>query len=374
MDYRYDFLISGRSCNWSRYFEAKSKSGQMKDPVLINNVIHSCSAFERTLLLRINKETWLSHLNTIKNILTSKMGNMWDFYVDVSNTEVGVEMLFPKITIHNSEGRTHELLDLVVSFYFEVNDYGQLIFSQPRGLRLTRTSEEIAANYSHSHLPTSTFSMPSLFCIGVGTEIDEFLTSLHFREYTFSDIAIETYLYAIDSLITYESIESNPFIAMSNIGGVSSKFFHDSIFEPERYILNIFKSNIGEFNHDYKEGKVEIRKDRQLINFLLDNLPKEEILKHRYVIRQGLRYTITTLTTGEYENIFTYAGKAYTHYFDGKPFKMSVITKAGTEIDKNNIYLSEKFLDVYINILKQEFYENEVKKSAVARATTNNNA
>lgn len=134
------------------------------------------------------------------------------------------KVLYPKFTITNSNNNSHIIRDLVVihkvAYKYDSLDEGHIFTKHPLGGRLSKTILEISACYQQSHLlsvsnwhldPLSNFSS---FCVGGDTDVSrmiaEFQVEMDWDRY-------ELYLFCIDSMITWESLEGVPYKRISEI-------------------------------------------------------------------------------------------------------------------------------------------------------------
>ena len=125
------------------------------------------------------------------------------------------KVIYPKFTITNSHGRTHEIRDLFVYHSFKWTN-GAVHPYKLEGGRLSKTDLEVTSSYQQSHLGShsSWKDNPlycSYFCVGGDTDVSrmmaEFEVDMNFDRY-------ELFLFCVDSMITWESLEGVPFIRM----------------------------------------------------------------------------------------------------------------------------------------------------------------
>lgn len=129
------------------------------------------------------------------------------------------KVLYPEFIITNSKGREHTIRDLVVIHEVAYKD-GHVYTKHPMGGRLSKTLLEIAASYQQSHLNSRSgwnknpFNDYNRFCVGGDTDVSrmiaEFEVEIDWDRY-------ELYLFCIDSMITWESLEGVPYIRMEVI-------------------------------------------------------------------------------------------------------------------------------------------------------------
>jgi hypothetical protein len=131
------------------------------------------------------------------------------------------KVLYPEFTITNSHGDSHKIKDLVVihQVAYNTNNGGHIYTKHPMGGRFSKTKLESAAAYQQSHLRGhgdwrhQPFYVSS-FCVGGDTDVSrmiaEFEVEMDWDRY-------ELYLFCVDSMITWESLEGVPYRKMRDI-------------------------------------------------------------------------------------------------------------------------------------------------------------
>jgi hypothetical protein len=133
------------------------------------------------------------------------------------------KVLYPKFIISNSQGRTHEITDLFVYHTFRYTN-GSIHPYTLEGGRFSKTDLEISSGYQQSHLGSynSWKDNPfycSSFCVGSDTDVSLMLAEFEF-EMDFG--RYELFLFCVDSMITWESLEGVPYIRMENVKNANS--------------------------------------------------------------------------------------------------------------------------------------------------------
>lgn len=197
------------------------------------------------------------------------------FYVNDSE-----ELDFYFVTVYsifdltNSEGKTHTIRDLVVchTFKFTNNNYHP---NTPKGGRLTKTVLEINANYQQSHLSSyaSWLDEPchvQNFCIGnddAPRMIGEFTFEMDYDRF-------ELYLYLVDAMVKWESIEGVPYYYMKNI--VDAKFLSISStnFKQESKLVDDIIEQKIPLDVDFyvSEERYKIAINKRAENFIKEQL------------------------------------------------------------------------------------------------------
>jgi hypothetical protein len=157
------------------------------------------------------------------DLFDAKYKNLYDlgFTYDGSSFYPYFKVLYPKFTITNTNGDLHTIKDLVIvhEIAYNTNNGGHIYTKHPMGGRLSKTKLESAAAYQQSHLPGhgdwrhQPFHVTT-FCVGGDTDVSrmiaEFEVEMDWDRY-------ELYLFCVDSMITWESLEGVPYRKMRDI-------------------------------------------------------------------------------------------------------------------------------------------------------------
>jgi len=133
--------------------------------------------------------------------------------VKLSSNKIKVTIIYKTLTISNTKGGQHKLLDLMVTFTVEINDKKTMLFCRDlRGARLKRTAEEISCGYSHSHLPgrTTATNLQS-FCLG-SSDLGMLLSS-----YGDTDTYLAQFLLTLESFLKHESLSGGPYRLINDV-------------------------------------------------------------------------------------------------------------------------------------------------------------
>jgi hypothetical protein len=157
------------------------------------------------------------------DLFDAKYKNLYDlgFNYDGFGFYPYFKVLYPEFTITNSNADLHTIKDLVVvhQVAYNPNDGGHIYTKHPMGGRFSKTKLEVAAAYQQSHLPSHSdwrhqpFYVTT-FCVGGDTDVSrmivEFEVEMDWDRY-------ELYLFCVDSMITWESLEGVPYRKMRDI-------------------------------------------------------------------------------------------------------------------------------------------------------------
>ena len=125
------------------------------------------------------------------------------------------KVIYPKFTITNSHGRSHEIRDLFVYHSFKWTN-GAVHPYKLEGGRLSKTDLEVTSSYQQSHLSShsSWKDNPlycSYFCVGGDTDVSRMMAEF---EVDMDIDRYELFLFCVDSMVTWESLEGVPFLRM----------------------------------------------------------------------------------------------------------------------------------------------------------------
>lgn len=168
-------------------------------------------------------QTSINQFFKLLDLFEAKYKGNWDLgFEDYGSISLKpyLKVIYPKFTITNTANESHLIRDLIVIHQVGFsNRSGSIYTYQPQGGRLSKTKLEIASSYQQSHLPGhSTWTdLPfhtETFCVGGDTDVSrmiaEFEVEMDWDRY-------ELYLFCIDSMITWESLEGTPYRRMNTV-------------------------------------------------------------------------------------------------------------------------------------------------------------
>lgn len=296
------------------------------------------------------------------------------------------KVLYPKFTISNSEGRTHQIRDLFVFHSFKYSNDSVHPYKLEGG-RFSKTEQEIISNYQQSHLgscgqwTTNPFYC-SNFCIGSNTDVSlmmaEFEVEMDFDRY-------ELFLFCVDSMITWESLEGVPYIKMEVIEKAGSDRVTSSKENYENQVITHILAEKLPLDVDFyvSEGVYKIHPNLRASEFI-----KEIVLKlFTFDVAKTILVTKTPNTFNTYLQMKAEGAVAkelnklvatedYTIFRGRKIFAKIVKEDKRNEvpvsIDDYIVY--PKFLENVLRKLEHRIYEKAVVKSATQIHNSSNNA
>ena len=296
------------------------------------------------------------------------------------------KVLYPKFTITNSHGRQHEIRDLFVFHGFKWSN-GAVHPYKLEGGRFSKTELEMISGYQQSHLGSnSNWKLNpfycSKFCVGSDTDVSRMLAEF---EVEMNIDRYELFLFCIDSMITWESLEGVPHQKMETIEKAGADLVQRINETYSRDIVKHILVNKIPLDVDFyvAEGLYKIRPNLRASNFI-----KEIILKKYTFV------TAKTMIVSRVPNTFnTYlqmkspteqkkakqtiiAKELYT-IFRGRKIYAKVVKEDKRKeitISIDDYIVYPKFLENVITKLESRIYEKAVVKSATQIHNSRNNA
>lgn len=285
------------------------------------------------------------------------------------------KVLYPKFNITNSEGRSHEIRDLYVLHQFHYSEYNTFSVKRPQGGRISKTVEEIVSSYQQSHLSghSDWLNNPfesSTFCIGNETDVSmmlaEFATELDWDR-------LELYLFCVDSMVVWESLEGVPYRYIKGIkNSTSSSVNSYNTLQADKIVKEIINKKIPlDVDFYVKENRYRIAPNRRASDFVkkivLDKITADNqktILVTIDPNNPTAYLAMDKKTVSNYMEVI--AGEEYT-IFRGKKIYPKVIKQKQKEKETVSIedyIIYPKFLEYVCRELEYKIYEKAVANSA----------
>ena len=296
------------------------------------------------------------------------------------------KVLYPKFTITNSQGRSHEIRDLFVYHSFKFTR-GSVHPWKLEGGRFSKTDLEITSGYQQSHLGShsSWSSNPfycSYFCVGGDTDVSRMLAEF---EVEMDMDRYELFLFCVDSMITWESLEGVPFIRMEVIKNANSGRVTNTNPNYEEGIVQAILTEKIPLDVDFyiSDGIYRIHPNLRASNFI-----KKIVLKHyTFNVAKSIIVSKTPNTFNHYLQMKAEGEvlkqvnkvtvpKEYT-IFRGRKLYPKVVRedrRKNTPISIEDYIVYPKFLENVLRKLESRIYEKAVVKNATRLYHTSNNA
>ena len=296
------------------------------------------------------------------------------------------KVLYPKFTITNSQRRSHEIKDLFVYHSFKwTND--SLHPYKLEGGRFSKTDLEVSSSYQQSHLGShsSWKENPfycSNFCVGSDTDVSlmmaEFEVEMDFDRY-------ELFLFCVDSMITWESLEGVPYIKMENVTNANSSRVTNSYETYENAIVKHIMDDKIPLDVDFyiADGLYKIHPNLRASDFI-----KKIVLK--YMAFSIAKTILVSKVPNTFDNYLQMkaqgdvakslnkitATQEYT-IFRGRKIYAKIVKedkKNQTPVSEEDYIVYPKFLENVITKLESRIFEKTVVKSTIAIQNSINNA
>lgn len=356
-------------------------------------------------------EDFANQIDSVITVLNNKMGNKWDIilypyyeYVPASDSttdnwkykglSIWVVLHYPLVTIRNSDQDSRNLKDLIIAFKLKSNSLAteQLTISEIYGCRATLDYEEWFTQYVHSHISSyqprnynQCFFLKS-FCLGEDTEINSLMMDMLDEEYVYSDILFEAFLYAIDSVVEWESLAGVPFkymkhcIVASEENVVATKFSDYDLKDFYQQVLEyIVPEMLDNLNFTYSKGRYRFQIDDTFINLFKDIISSIPIRKSLLVKEvNGILLGFSRPNILEEEALLTKflnnEGEQPSISIQGNDIQFKVLpyTQEIESITGYNIH--PNFLEYAIQQLEQQLFYKSVRKSTIEKYYQGSNA
>ena len=335
----------------------------------------------------------LQSLFKLMDIFEAKYGDKCEFslwYDPGENTYVPIfKVIYDKFIIENSTGRKHKIQGLFVIHHFEYRE-GHLRPKRMYGGRIKKTILELASGYQQSHLGVlgkDTFLKSPFysgnFCVGSDTDVSRMLAEFKFdMDYE----RYELFLYTVDSMVQWESLEGVPYIKMETVeNALSGKVTTFSQANTQYVFSFILKEKIPlDFDYYISEGVYRIKPNRKasdLIKKVVLTLFKYSTYKKILVTTIDNKNFVEMRaegTTLKQDTSFTYKRKQ-AHYtiFRGQklyPKIVNIDSRHQKKVSLEDYIIYPKFLENVLRKFETRIFEKTVAKNAAKLISSTNNA
>lgn len=291
------------------------------------------------------------------------------------------KVLYPKFNIINSEGKSHEIRDLFVLHEFYYSSFGSFTIHRPEGGRLSKTVEEIVSGYQQSHLSShsewlfSPFDATS-FCLGNSTDVAMMLAEF---EAELDWDRLELYLYCVDSMVPWESLEGVPYRYISSIKNSTSPSVgsYDTR-NAERIVQRILSNKIPlDVDFYVKDSRYRIATNKRASNFIKKVvLERLEISAYKNILvtvdpNNSQRYL--AMGTTSISKAMEIISKEHYTIFRGKKVYPRIIKEKQEkekQVSIEDYIIYPKFLEHVCRELEYKIYEKAVANSAARYLST----
>jgi len=316
-----------------------------------------------------------------------------NFDVQLVKSTILFKVLYPEFIIKNSEGKQSLIRDLLVIHTFTYSPTSKNIFpNRIQGMRLTRTSEEIYSGYNHSHLGSSSYdnycSSPfniRSFCVGNSTDIS-LLESEFFVEMDWN--RAELFLFVVDSMVEWESLEGTPYIRMTKIQDQNYQILtgFDTLRADEISKWIIASKEVVDVDFYYAEGKYRIKPNKKasdyIKRFVLERFnpstQRNILCTYNYALQSFIGMDVKNVIKGRPEVHSNSQGIKPYNIFNGvkrycKAIETSPEERKAKKIPIEDYIIYPKFLNYVIRDLEQKLYKKTSTRSAIAHYNSINN-
>lgn len=282
------------------------------------------------------------------------------------------KVLYPEFTITNSLGQSHDIKDLVVVHSIAYSK-DHIYTTSPEGGRFSKTILESASGYQQSHLPsfsewkTNPFHCTT-FCVGGDTDVSRMLAEF---EVEMDWDRYELYLFCVDSMITWESLEGVPYRNMSTVKtALNTKVTSVNMHHVNTIVNAIIAYKIPLEVDFYLENNIFKIRPNEKANEFIKNLVLKFLDYEKYktilVSREPDTFNQFFQMQNEAAVITTFELKVKDKYtiFRGQ----KIFAKTLKENTKNKVNLSLEDYIVYPNFLKNVL--NKLESRIYSKAIT----
>jgi hypothetical protein len=323
------------------------------------------------------------------DLFDAKYKNLYDlgFIYDGINFYPYFKVLYPNFTITNSNGNLHTIKDLVVihQVAYNTNNEGHIYTKHPMGGRLSKTKLEIVAQYQQSHLPGHSWQEApfyiTTFCVGGDTDVSrmiaEFEIEIDWDRY-------ELYLFCVDSMVTWESLEGVPYRKIADIkNALNNRVISANQSYVNTLVNTIIKDKIPlDLDFYIEKGLYRIRPNEKANEFIKNQVLKCFTFdKYKTILVSRVANTFNEFlemkaNQQSQQNFNPISSKDYT-IFKGKKVFAKLIkedTRNEPVVSLENLIVYPNFLKDVLNQLESRIYSKAVTKSGIRIYNSSSNA
>lgn len=397
-------MVLTHNINWDQEFAGERKYLNALNNMKISGVSRTTAFFHKQAkrgkisgVREDQADEAATIVDNIIGVLNRTYGENWDFhftpkrdYADVY-FELRVIIIFPVLEITNQDDLSHTIRDLIVSFKV---GFCHFTIEEIKGTRGKLEYLEWKTGYLHSHIPSNRYSgfnsvfNLSSFC--TAPDINEVLMDINGN---YSEELFESFLYNIQSMVEWESIEGRPHIRMNSIHVSPNDYLQPKIISPtslakhyENFLLKVTPEFESSLNFVFKDGKYQVKKDKALQDNIKNILKSNSAVALELIIREeednyigyDTNAVITDFSvTEKFQglNFETGVREAPYFYIQARKVEFSVDDYTGEQtIDINNYKVHPKFLNYVTTKLDKQLYKKSIRDYSIRKYHQSNNA
>lgn len=329
-------------------------------------------------------------VDSMITVLNRTYDTNWDFhYVPTISIrgkvvlEMYVTILFPEINITNQYDHEHLIKDLIVTFKVDFNHFK---IEEIRGTRATMEFKEWSVGYLHSHLPSNkylnfrnVFHLSS-FC--TAADINGVLIDINNN---YQEELFESFLYNIQSMVEWESIEGRPHIRMQNIEVSQNKYTQPKLISNNKLknYFNVFAQYVdpaflNNLDFVYKEDRYNINQNKNLQDLMKTVLNQNPITSRELIIIEGdesyYGFDQESVINGnsvqdKFARSITSGVPEYPYfYIQDRKIEFKVEDFEGEQtVNIDNYKVHPKFLEYATNKLNEKLYIKSVRDHTIRK-------
>lgn len=235
------------------------------------------------------KQLYLKFITDLISCLNIVYKDNWDIELNKIDNQYELVpiVLFPKITLTNSQKENKVIKNLIISFHIRKNKE-RFFISELRGTKYFFTDIDFYLKYIHSHIETfrSNFYEAQKFCTGLG----EAFKSLFNISESDDKNNIMYFLLSLESFVKWESLEGGTHIKMNNTFAENSygEYCGYNIYihlDDIEQLLNSLEKDIP-IEFTVNNGKYEILDTKELNEYLKNCILNKTNFSQSYFVRQ----------------------------------------------------------------------------------------
>lgn len=342
--------------NWTKMGKMRELDTilKLKSKSYISNISHVPERFEEII-------------SSMIEILNSKMGENWTFFINNDYQELRINLYYPEITVTDDYQNSIKVKDFNVGIELGSEERG-MIFNTLKGMCMTPTAGQFTKGYKHSHLYRGTGNYfgngDNTFCLGTDTDIINLMTTT--TEY--SPELFELFLHLIDGVLEHESESGVPYIKLNTVPNIKNLSEVDSslaLYLGDE-LIDIFRLNqvLRPFNNHFLELYYDAWKVPPSLAIEDNNIVvRETNLLNSFIISESKKYF-----NEKNQNLLCNVGDKIMYHR-----QVSDTESVGYFIDQKRQYLERnitlvlKDREIPFSVYEEEVTENVMEEDEIDR-------